>query len=37
MKLFWAGVATATVAWLAALSMIDIPEYTIIMHRTVCI
>jgi len=33
MKQFWFGVAVATVVWGVALSLIEIPEYTII-HRT---
>lgn len=33
MKMFWLGIATATIMFGVALSLVEIPEYTII-HRT---
>ena len=33
MKQFGLGIAVATIIWVVALSLIEIPEYTII-HRT---
>jgi hypothetical protein len=37
MKQFWLGIVVATVIWVGILSMIEIPEYTIIHNtRAVC-